>query len=143
MVASRDGFRSTLEVELKKITALSSVNQVEFLRADGCSILCVMPSPHSWRAERKWEVQVNLEKPNIKLLRDHINLLIDTMGDWTSVPPPESPEEAKRMKAEEYERFVPTIYAIGVSLNKYRLDLYANDHNIVDWPLSHLDNCEY
>lgn len=129
-------------MELIKITAFSSVNQAEFLRADGCSILCVMPSPHSWRAERKWDVQINMAKSNMKILRDHINLLTDIMGDWTSASPPPDSSDAKRLKTEEYERFVPTIYVIRISLDNYRLDLYANDHNIVDWPLSHLDNCE-
>ncbi|KAG9100936.1 hypothetical protein FRC07_010370, partial [Ceratobasidium sp. 392] len=140
MVASRKGFESILEVDLKKITASSSVNQVEFLRADQCLLRAVMPSPHVWNAERIWTVQTNLAKPNIKLLRDHINLLTDLVKDWTSNTPPDSLEHAKKLSVEEYERFVPVIYNIQVVLENYRLDLYANDHNIIDWPLSHVDN---
>ncbi|KAG9100753.1 hypothetical protein FS749_013050 [Ceratobasidium sp. UAMH 11750] len=135
MVASRKGFQAVLEVDLKKITASSSVNQVEFLRADRCLVRATMPSPHAWNAERTWEVQVNLAKPNIKLLRDHVNLLSDLIKDWTSSSPCDAPEDA-----EEYERFIPIIYNLRVVLENYRLDLYANDHNIIDWPLSHVDN---
>jgi hypothetical protein len=143
MVASREGFQSVIEVDLKMLTAFSSVNQVEFLRADRCTVRATMPSPHRWSAERTWNVQVNLAKPNIKLLRDHVNLLTDVIKDWTSSSSLDSPGEAtKKLNAEEYERFVPTVYALGVALENYRLDLYANDHNIVDWPLSHVDNCE-
>ncbi|KAG8685430.1 hypothetical protein FRC09_014744, partial [Ceratobasidium sp. 395] len=140
MVGSRKGFQSILEVDLKKLTAFSSVNQVEFLRADQCLVQATMPSPHVWNAERTWNVQINLAKPNIKLLRDHVNLLTDLIKDWTSSLPPDSPEEIKKLKAEEYESFVPTIYSLQVVLENYRLDLYANDHNIIDWPLSHVDN---
>jgi hypothetical protein len=142
MVASREGFLAILEVDLKKVTAFSSVNQVEFLRADRCTVRSVMPTPHKWNAERKWEIQVKLVKSNMKLLRDHINLITDITKDWASSPTPNSAEEAKRMGAEEYNRFVPIVYALGVTLEGYRLDLYANDHNIIDWPLSHVDNCE-
>lgn len=84
-----------------------------------------------------------MAKSNMKILRDHINLLTDIMGDWTSASPLPDSSDAKRLKTEEYERFVPTTYDIGLSLDSYRLDLYANDHNIVDWPLSHLDNCKH
>ncbi|KAG8747816.1 hypothetical protein FRC10_011261 [Ceratobasidium sp. 414] len=140
MVASRKGFQAILEVDLKKITAFSSVNQVEFLRADRCLVRAAMPSPHTWNAERTWRVQVNLAKPNIKLLRDHVNLLTDLIKDWTSRSPYDAPEDAKRSNAEEYERFVPIVYNLRVVLENYRLDLYANDHNIIDWPLSHVDN---
>lgn len=143
MVASREGFTAILEVDLRKITASSSVNQFEFLRADRCTIRSIMPTPHKWNAERSWDVQVKLVKPSIKLLRDHINLFTDITKDWTSTPPlPDSAEEAKQMEAEGYNRFVPITYVLGVTLENYRLDLYANDHNIIDWPLSHVDNCE-
>ncbi|CAE6424846.1 unnamed protein product [Rhizoctonia solani] len=141
MVASSDGYRSVLEVDLKTVAASSSVNQAEFLRADRCNIRATMPAPHKWNDERKWDVQVRLAKPSIKLLRDHINLVSDIVQDWTSVPPPSnSMEDAKRLATEEYNRFVPIIYSLEVTLENYRLDLYANDHNIIDWPLSHVDN---
>ncbi|KAF8756875.1 fermentation associated protein [Rhizoctonia solani] len=141
MVASCDGYTAILEANLKTVAASSSVNQVEFLRADRCTIRATMPTPHKWNAERKWDVQVGLVKPSIKLLRDHINLVSDIVKDWTSIPlPPNSMEDVKRLATEEYNRFVPITYSLGVALESYRLDLYANDHNIVDWPLSHVDN---
>ncbi|CAE6460827.1 unnamed protein product [Rhizoctonia solani] len=141
MVASCDGYTATLEADLRKVAASSSVNQVEFLRADRCTIRAIMPTPHKWNDERKWDFQVKLAKPNLKLLRDHINLVSDIVKDWTSAPPPpDSVEEAKRLGTEEYNQFTPIIYSLGVTLENYRLDLYANDHNIIDWPLSHVDN---
>ncbi|CAE6514246.1 unnamed protein product [Rhizoctonia solani] len=141
MVASPNGYTATVEVDLKNITALSSVNQVEFLRADRCTIRATMPTPHKWDAERKWDVQVNLAKPNLKLLRDHINLVSDMIKDWSSTPhPPDSVGEVKQLDAEEYNRFIPIVYSLGLRLENYRIDLYANDHNIIDWPLSHVDN---
>ncbi|CAE6438798.1 unnamed protein product [Rhizoctonia solani] len=141
MVASSDGYTATLEADLKNVTAFSSVNQVEFLRAGRCTLQATMPAPHKWNDARKWDVQVKLAKPNLKLLRDHVNLVSDIVKDWTSIPlPPNSVEEAKQLDAEEYNRFIPIIYSLGVTLENYRIDLYANDHNIIDWPLSHVDN---
>ncbi|CAE7120149.1 unnamed protein product [Rhizoctonia solani] len=141
MVASSEGYIAFLEADLKNITAFSSVNQVEFLRADRCTVQATMPSPHKWNDERKWDVCVKLTKPNLKLLRDHINLVSDIVKDWVSASsPPESVEEAKRLDTEEYNRFIPIIYSLEVALENYRIDLYANDHNIIDWPLSHVDN---
>ncbi|QRV79612.1 fermentation-like protein [Ceratobasidium sp. AG-Ba] len=140
MVASRKGFQANLEVDLRKITASSSVNQVEFLRADRCVVRGTMPNPHIWNAERVWRIETTLTKPIIKLLRDHINLLTDLTKDWTSSSPSDTPDELRRSSVEEYERFVPIVYDLKVVLENYRLDLYANDHNIIDWPLSHVDN---
>ncbi|CAE6416310.1 unnamed protein product [Rhizoctonia solani] len=141
MVASVEGYTAILEADLKTVAASSSVNQVEFLRAGRCTIRATMPTPHKWNDERKWDVQVGLAKPSIKLLRDHINLVSDIVKDWASIPPPpDSMEDAKQLATEEYNRFVPIVYSLGVTLENYRLDLYANDHNIIDWPLSHVDN---
>jgi hypothetical protein len=50
-------------------------------------------------------------------------MFIDLGKDWTSGPPT------------DYARFVPTIYLFQLEMHHFELNLYANDHNIIDKPL--------
>jgi hypothetical protein len=86
------------------------------------------PTPSKWNAERQWTYVVVLRRPVFYLLRDHINMCIDLAKDWSSGPPV------------DYFRFIPMIYAVEVELHQFELNLYANDHNIVDKPLIRDEN---
>jgi len=50
-------------------------------------------------------------------------MFIDLGKDWTSGPPA------------DYAQFVPTIYFFQLEMHHFELNLYANDHNIIDKPL--------
>ena len=71
-----------------------------------------------------------MDRPVIFIVRDHINMLTDLGKDWASGPP------------SDFDTFVPINYAIYITLSEYELNLYANDHNIIDRPLDKRDNSE-
>lgn len=49
-------------------------------------------------------------------------MFTDLAKDWTSGPP------------SDYQRFIPMIYTMQLEMNHFELNLYANDHNIIDKP---------
>jgi hypothetical protein len=81
-----------------------------------------------WNAERDWTFTIKLRQPVMYLLRDHINMFTDLARDWTSGPP------------SDYFRFVPTNYAVQLEVIQYQLNLYLNDHNVIDKPLTREEN---
>lgn len=91
-------------------------------------VRCDLPSPLRWNAERTWSISVSLNQPILYLLRDHINMFIDLGKDWTTGPPT------------DYQRFIPMIYATSIDLRHCELNMYANDHNILDKPLIRDEN---
>lgn len=56
-----------------------------------------------------------MEYPEAFFLRDHAYLLTDMVRDWTSGEPV------------TYNRFVPFIYDLNLSLKDYKLHLYLNE----------------
>ena len=87
-----------------------------------------MPSPLQWNIRRDWVFDLNLTKPTINLLRDHITQLSDIAKDWTSGP------------GSDFYHFVPYQYTFKIALQDYMLRLNLNDHNIIDNPSSLDDN---
>lgn len=65
------------------------------------------------------------------LFRDHINMLTDLGRDWSSGPP------------HDFNTYIPMIYGVNLGLSEFELNLFANDHNVVDKPLSRDDNGAY
>jgi hypothetical protein len=62
------------------------------------------------------------------LLRDHINMLTDLGNDW-STGPPSNPNT-----------WIPMTYGVALDLRNYELNMYVNDHNIIDKPLLREEN---
>ncbi|KAG6900261.1 hypothetical protein C0993_000714 [Termitomyces sp. T159_Od127] len=91
-------------------------------------IYCEMPTPLKWNEERKWLTAITLRQPVLYLIRDHINMFIDLGKDWTTGPP------------SDYQRFIPMIYDFKIVFHHYELNVYVNDHNIIDKPLLHDEN---
>jgi hypothetical protein len=87
-----------------------------------------LPAPVRWNAERTWSVAICLRQPTLYILRDHVNMLTDLGRDWVSGP------------AADYQRFTPMLYAFRLELHHYELNLYVNDHNIIDKPLIRNEN---
>jgi hypothetical protein len=83
-----------------------------------------MPTPLVWNAQRNWGLEVTLNTPNIRLMREHVALISDLSRDWSSGG------------TGDFHHFVPVHYSFRVSLINYAIHLYINDFNIVDAPLS-------
>ena len=81
-----------------------------------------MPSPTKWNDRRRWDFHFRLRKPVMYLIREHINMFTDLGKDWSAGPP------------SDYYLFVPMVYAIELELRMFELNLYVNDHNIIDKP---------
>ncbi|KAI6157760.1 hypothetical protein BKA82DRAFT_130576 [Pisolithus tinctorius] len=128
MVIGPEGYESRLEVHLDTVQLNSSLNESRIIFAESCRVHAALPAPIQWNAERKWSFTVLLRQPVISPLRDHINMVVDLLRDWTSAPPT------------EWYQFIPTVYVFEVDLFHFDLNLYANDQNIVDKPLVKDDN---
>jgi hypothetical protein len=131
MVATDAGHDTLFELHLDTIVVSTSVNYVDFFKADLCRVSCQMPSPLKWDALRQWTFNIGLAHTEIYLLRDHITLLTDLIKDWISGPPA------------DYEHFVPYSYEVNFNVTDYRLNLYLNDHNIINNPMTVEDNCPF
>lgn len=55
-------------------------------------------------------------------------MFTDLGKDWASGP------------QSDWQRWVPTVYAVNFNLYRYEINLYANDQNIIDKPLVCEDN---
>ncbi|RDB25364.1 Protein CSF1 [Hypsizygus marmoreus] len=128
MVAGSSGYHPILEVHLDTVAVTSSLNDIRLVSAESCRVHCELPSPLKWNMERRWIIAVSLRQPVLFLVRDHINMFIDLGKDWTTAPPA------------DYQRFVPMVYAFEIEMHHYELNLYANDHNIIDKPLIRDEN---
>ncbi|KAG6832605.1 hypothetical protein H0H92_014441 [Tricholoma furcatifolium] len=128
MVASSSGYRPVLEVHLDTVVITSSLNDMQMVTSESCRIHCEMPTPLRWNQEREWITTLAFRQPVLYLIRDHINMFIDLGKDWTTGPP------------SDYQRFIPMIYTFEMTLHHYALNLYVNDHNIIDKPLIHDEN---
>jgi len=87
-----------------------------------------LPSPLKWNAERTWTFDIILRQPVFYLLRDHIHMFTDLGKDWASGPP------------SDWQKWVPIVYSVNLSLYRYEINKYANDQNIIDKPLVREDN---
>ncbi|KAI0829807.1 hypothetical protein BC628DRAFT_1477689 [Trametes gibbosa] len=128
MVATVKGYQSVLEVHLDTITVTSSLNDIRLLTAETCRVRSHMPSPLKWNGLRQWSFAVSLRQPCLYLLRDHVNMLTDLGKDWSTGPP------------SDYNLFTPMIYVIDLDMHNYDINLYVNDHNIIDKPLLREEN---
>jgi hypothetical protein len=50
-------------------------------------------------------------------------MFTDLAKDWTAGPP------------SDYQRFIPMLYAFRLEMHHFELNMYANDHNVIDKPL--------
>lgn len=55
-------------------------------------------------------------------------MLTDLGKDWSSGPP------------SDFYTFTPITYGVHLCFSKYEINLYANDHNIIDRPLEKREN---
>lgn len=128
-----------MEVILDTVTLTSSMDDYQLLSAESCSVcseMCeyglvltvasqvrsMMPSPIKWNDRRQWDFSIRLRKSVMYLIREHINMFTDLGKDWSAGPP------------SDYHRFIPMVYITDLELRMFELNLYVNDHNIIDKP---------
>ena len=58
----------------------------------------------------------------MNLVRDHVTTLADLGKDWASGP------------ASDFNTWIPMIYAVQLEFQDYDVNLFVNDHNIIDYP---------
>lgn len=128
MVAGETGFSNRLELDLRGPEMSSSANHDLLWRSQSQNISCDLSFPLGWNAPRKWKFDVHSDGLDLFILRDHIFLLTDLVGDWASGPPG------------DFYTFTPFYYAINLRFADFRLYLNANDSNIINKPSNVDDN---
>lgn len=83
-----------------------------------------MPNPLVWDGQRNWGLDLNLDTPDVLLLREHITLISDLAKDWSGGT------------GSDFRHFVPMHYSFRVCLVRYAFHFFINDFNIVDVPRS-------
>ncbi len=150
MVATLDGYIAELDLNLGDVLISSSLNDMTIIDAQSYKVractmrdyLCLtipcyklasrLPSPLTWDEERTWDFHMIFNDTSSNLIRDQINLFTDLGKDWSSGPP------------SDFNTFVPTIYGVSLSFQGgYDINLFANDHNVIDRPSDKQDNSMY
>lgn len=122
MIAVEDGYRNSLNLELRNTRAMSSVNHAILWRCPLHTINCDLSYPLNWNSLHNWSFNVRSEHLEMFILRDHMFLLIDLINDFTAG------------QKSDFMTFVPYRYKIGLLFNHLKLYLNANDFNIIDSP---------
>lgn len=128
MVAGPAGFSNQLILELPSTEISSSINHELLWKSGKQQISCDLSTPLGWNALREWRFKITSSDLALFILRDHIFLLTDLVGDWASGPPP------------EYLVFTPFKYHVEFQLQNLQLFLNLNDANIVNNPTDLDDN---
>ena len=128
MVASASGFSNQLILELPSTEISSSINHALLWKSGKQQISCDLSTPLGWNALREWRFRITSSDLDLFILRDHVFLLTDLVGDWASGPPP------------EYLVFTPFKYHVEFQLQNLQLFLNLNDANIVNNPTDLDDN---
>lgn len=128
MVAGAAGFSNQLILELPSTEISSSINHELLWKSGKQQISCDLSTPLGWNALREWHFKITSSDLDLFILRDHVFLLTDLVGDWASGPPP------------EYLVFTPFKYHVELQLQNLRLFLNLNDANIVNNPTDLDDN---
>jgi len=128
LVAGSSGYRTNLVLDLRRSEMASSVNHELLWRSESQVVSCDLSNPLGWNTLRQWQIDVQCNKLEIFLLRDHIFLLTDLVNDWSSGP------------SSDYYTFVPFKYSIGLHLDDFKLFMNANDSNIINNPADIDDN---
>ena len=128
LVASNGGYKTRVDLDLRRPEMSSSVNHGLLWRSKSQVITCDLSYPLGWNTLRQWQVDVQSDGLELFLLRDHVFLFTDLVNDWASGPPG------------DFYTFVPFDYAISLQVSDFKLYINANDSNIIDNPSDVDDN---
>jgi hypothetical protein len=126
--AGVNGYSSKIDLDVRQMEILSSVNHAQLWKSDREIISCDLSTPAKWNGPRKWKFDVASEGMKLFVLREHVFLLTDLITDWGAGPPG------------DYYTFTPYEYALSVRLSDFGLYLNANDSNIINNPADMSDN---
>ncbi|KAI9749143.1 MAG: hypothetical protein M1815_002726 [Lichina confinis] len=128
MVASDDGYHTSLEVETPEAQISSSVNNGLLWTCKRMNISCDLSNPLKWNKVHDWAVRVAVHDAEVFFLREHVFLLSDLVADWGTGPLP------------DYHTFTPMRYLLDLQAFNFRLYLNVNDSNIINNPSALDDN---
>lgn len=119
------GFKNSFNATLIKPEITSSVNGALLFKAEKHTISADIGYPLAWRGLTKWNFVNTTQSGELYLLREHVSLISDMIGDFGSAEPP-SPDT-----------FRPFIYTLEWDLKCYSIFLNINEENIIDNPIDH------
>ncbi|KAG7819131.1 hypothetical protein KL928_002999 [Ogataea angusta] len=126
--SAESGWANKFHVDFNNPVISSSVNHQIFFKAMKHSINADVGYPLQWNGPATWIFQNRSTNAELYLLREHIELLTDMFGDFSSgYPTP-------------YELFRPFFYKINWKVYNYNISLNLNEKNIVSHPLDYNDN---
>lgn len=128
MFARPDGYHNHLDLDVPSLEIFTSVNHGLLWRSGLTTLDCNLSNPLEWNALRSWTFKILNSGLELFILRDHLFLLIDLIGDWGSGP------------LAEFLTFVPFKYYLDIRFEDFKLYLNANDSNIINNPSDLDDN---
>ncbi|KAL7270209.1 Macrophage colony-stimulating factor 1 receptor [Rhizina undulata] len=128
MIASKSGWKSGLNLELRFPEVRTSVNHDLLYKADWQGLECDLSSPLQWNGQCKWTFDNVSRGMRIFLLREHVTLMTDLVTDWAAGP------------LAEYATFQPFLYDMKLKLEDWEIGINVNDQNIIENPSSFEDN---
>ncbi|KAG7721065.1 hypothetical protein KL949_000797 [Ogataea haglerorum] len=126
--STESGWANKFHVDLNNPVISSSVNHEIFFKAMKHTINADVGYPLQWNGPATWSFQNRSTNAELYLLREHIELLTDMFGDFSSGNPT------------PYELFRPFFYKINWKVYNYNISLNLNEKNIVSHPLDYNDN---
>lgn len=128
MVPGPHGWTSGLDLELRNPELRTSVNHGLLWKAEMQTLQCDLSGPLQWNADTKWTFNNHSQGMKLFLLREHVTLITDLVGDWTDGP------------AADYWTFIPMIYSLNLKLEDFEFFFNVNDQNIINNPSDFDDN---
>ncbi|KAL8725487.1 MAG: hypothetical protein Q9166_007325 [cf. Caloplaca sp. 2 TL-2023] len=128
LVAGNSGYKNTLSLDIRGPRMSSSVNHGLLLKAQKAVISCDLSYPLRWNDMRQWAIELDAAGLELFMLRDHIFLFTDLVGDWTAGA------------SENFYTFVAFTYTMRLQLHDFRLHFNANDSNVISDPASMQEN---
>jgi len=124
----QSGFKNSLDVDVKGTEITSSVNHGLLWRAGNLTLTGDLSNPLQWNAPRNWTFDIVCHDLDLFILRDHMFLIIDLVGDWSTGPPP------------DFFTFVPFKYNLKMVFKNFKMFLNSNDANVINNPSDLDDN---
>ncbi|KAL9617017.1 MAG: hypothetical protein Q9160_008171 [Pyrenula sp. 1 TL-2023] len=128
MIGRKNGYRNLLRFDVRQTKMTSSVNHDILWRSGALTGQCDLSNPLQWNALHMWTFNITIDAMEMFILRDHMFMLTDLIGDWGSSLPA------------DFWTFVPFHYQLSLAFNDLKLYLNANDSNIINNPSDLNDN---
>lgn len=123
LVTTSSGTRNTLNAVFSDPEILTSVNHDVLFKAEKHILNATIDFPLQWNSLAEWHFENLSHGANLYLLREHVTLLTDLFGDFSSGDPM------------PYELFRPFIYHFNWKMYDYTVYLNINEQNIINNPL--------